>query len=282
MQKARKFLTALFFNFPILITILQMLRYYLGFISYSFSMINNSTYIGGYMFAQQEIARGRHMVIKNILKKLLKSKKKNNQIIDILEIGSYCGESTIMMGNFLKKKISFNMTCVDVWKSYEQNHSNSFYLSKFHENLDNGNVFRLFKHNIKSSRLSNNVKIIKGDSNKVLNKIKKKFDIVFIDGSHSYQYVKNDIKHSLSKLKNNGILLIDDYEQSYKDSRHLNLKKLVLVDNVDSFYDCKTNNNMHPGVTLAVFEMLGNIKNFNGLLALKFKNKKFENFNRIL
>ena len=84
MQKARKFLTVLFFNFPILITILQMLRYYLGFISYSFSMINNSTYIGGYMFAQQEIARGRHMVIKNILKKLLKSKKKNNQIIDIL------------------------------------------------------------------------------------------------------------------------------------------------------------------------------------------------------
>ena len=57
---------------------------------------------------------------------------------------------------------------------------------------------------------------------------------------------------------------------------------MALDDNIDSFYDHKTKKNMHPGVTLAVFEMLGNIKNFNGLLALKFKNKKFENLNRIL
>ena len=278
MQKIRKFLTPLFFNFPFLITTLQVLRYYLGYIFYKYNLLNKKIYIGGYMFSQQEIARGRHETMKKILNSLIK-KKKN---LEIIEVGSFCGESTLIIGSYLQeKKINFKMTCVDIWNAFPLDHANSFYLSKFNENLKNGKVFTLFKHNLKQANLLKNIKFIKGDSNKVLKKIKKKFDLIFIDGSHSYNYVCNDIKNSMKLLNNNGILVGDDYEQNYKNSKHLNFKKLIEED-IDSIYDHKSKKNMHPGVTLAVHKFFGNIKNFNGLFILELKNKKFKEINKII
>lgn len=280
MQKIRKFLTPLFFNFPFLITGLQMLRYYFGYIIYNYNILTNKTYIGGYMFSQQEIARGRHAIIKKLLNILIKKKSKN-YTIEILEIGSFCGESTLIIGSYLQeKKINFKITCVDIWNGFPLDHANSFYLNKFNENLKNGKVFNLFKYNLKKANLLKNIKFIKGDSNKVLKKLKRKFDFIFIDGSHSYNYVFNDIKNSMKLLNNNGILTGDDYEQSYKESKHLNFKELIKKD-IDSFYDNLNSKNMHPGVTLAVFEHFGNIKNFNGLFALELKNKKFKEIRKI-
>jgi hypothetical protein len=82
-------------------------------------------------------------------------------------------------------------------------------------------------------------------------------------------------------LNNNGILVGDDYEQNYKNSKHLNFKKLIEED-IDSIYDHKSKKNMHPGVTLAVHKFFGNIKNFNGLFILELKNKKFKEINKII
>ena len=39
---------------------------------------------------------------------------------------------------------------------------------------------------------------------------KKKFDIVFIDGLHTYDQVKKDILNSVNCLKENGIVLVHD------------------------------------------------------------------------
>ena len=39
---------------------------------------------------------------------------------------------------------------------------------------------------------------------------KKKFDIIFIDGLHSYKQVKQDIENSLNCIRNNGFVLLHD------------------------------------------------------------------------
>ena len=41
--------------------------------------------------------------------------------------------------------------------------------------------------------------------------LKGKVDIVFVDASHSYEYVKNDTKHALAMLAPRGIILWHDY-----------------------------------------------------------------------
>jgi len=274
MEKIRKLLTPLFFRFIIIIEIFHIIHYYTGYIFYKYSILCNKVYIGGYMFSRQEIARGRHKILRNILNLVVKKKIKNKKkTIEILEIGSFCGESTIMMGNFLlKKKIPFKITCVDVWSSFSLESYSDFFLVKINENLKNGKVFSLFKHNIKNSGFSKNIKVIKGDSNIVLKNIKKKFDLIFIDGSHSYKYVFNDIKNSIKILNNNSYLVGDDYEIPYNKTKHLNYTKLI-KENIDCIYDYKNKMNMHPGVTLAVNKFFGSIPSRNGLFVKQLKKK---------
>ena len=71
-------------------------------------------------------------------------------------------------------------------------------------------VIRLLK------KFSNNVNIIKGDSNQILKNIKPLlFDYVFLDGGHKYETVKNDLINLTEIIHNNGIILCDDYNLSY-------------------------------------------------------------------
>ena len=48
-----------------------------------------------------------------------------------------------------------------------------------------------------------------------MKQIKKKFDIIYIDGSHYYLDVINDFKNSLKILKKGGLLIFDDFLWNY-------------------------------------------------------------------
>ena len=52
--------------------------------------------------------------------------------------------------------------------------------------------------------------IIPGDSTVVHAAIEGPFDAVFIDGNHSYEYVKKDLENYLPKVKNAGIVALHD------------------------------------------------------------------------
>mgnify|MGYP006138537133 FL=1 len=65
-------------------------------------------------------------------------------------------------------------------------------------------------------KFQNNVQLVKGNSNHFLKKIDMaKIDYVFLDGGHTYETVKNDLKYSAPVLENNGTILCDDYNLSY-------------------------------------------------------------------
>ena len=61
-------------------------------------------------------------------------------------------------------------------------------------------------------KFKENIHLIKGNSNNVLQKIDmKKIDFVFIDGGHDYNTVVNDLNHCKEVINLNGTVICDDY-----------------------------------------------------------------------
>tara|TARA_B100000941_G_C28426708_1_gene511884 strand:- start:157 stop:783 length:627 start_codon:yes stop_codon:yes gene_type:complete len=65
------------------------------------------------------------------------------------------------------------------------------------------------------SKFKKNIKIIQGDTNKILHEINiKNIDFIFIDGGHDYKTVKNDLEQSYKMINKNGTILCDDWNLS--------------------------------------------------------------------
>ena len=61
-----------------------------------------------------------------------------------------------------------------------------------------------------------NIKLIKGNSNTALKDTNiKNIDLIFIDGGHDYNTVKNDLNFSKKIISLNGTILCDDYNLTY-------------------------------------------------------------------
>lgn len=132
----------------------------------------------------------KHIPLWNEILQILKTQKNTVGI----EIGSFCGGSAVWcLENIFDKETGF-LYCIDV----EEN--------------------EYLKNNLSPYK---NVKFIKGESFDILkslnhNGIYKEFaDLIYIDGSHIAKNVLEDIVLSWGLLKQNGIMIIDDYGWGY-------------------------------------------------------------------
>ena len=122
-------------------------------------------------------------------------KYKENKKLNILEIGFAYGTSTlIIMNQVLTYKYSKSYDIIDMnqtqqWKSIGMLNVNNF-LSFMKKKLD-------YKLHEESSVIA-------------IKKLKKKYDISFIDGSHDEKIVIQDIINSDQKLLLYGLIIIDD------------------------------------------------------------------------
>jgi hypothetical protein len=67
-----------------------------------------------------------------------------------------------------------------------------------------------------------NVKLIKSDSSSYLRSIENDYyDIIYIDGDHSYTGVKNDLSESFYKIKNGGYIMGHDYEMNMDKAKNV-------------------------------------------------------------
>ena len=135
--------------------------------------------------------------------------------LHILEIGSFEGESTVWFLENVLNNPKSTITCIDPWTNYSQN-SNS--LNDYHSpnaEWDLSLYKTTFFYNIKESGFENKVITHQGLSQDILPKLitlKNKYDIIFIDGNHVAPSVLTDGVMSWYLLKENGIIIFDDYE----------------------------------------------------------------------
>ncbi len=138
------------------------------------------------------------------------------QKLDILEIGSYEGRSTIwFLENLLNNKDSC-ITCVDPWQDYSQDKEslNSYNSENAEWKFEKLKIFDKFLHNIEVSKQKQKVEIKKGLSTKILPELinqNRQFDVIFIDGNHVAPFVLMDTVLCWNLLKKDGILIFDDY-----------------------------------------------------------------------
>jgi SAM-dependent methyltransferase len=126
-----------------------------------------------------------------------------NKSINYLEIGAFYGANLLSVANTYASHKNSKLFAIDPWQDYDEypeykNEQQSIYL-KFMENVNNSN-------------LGDKIIPIRGfSSNEVLKFENDFFDIIYIDGNHEPEFVLEDAVVSFRKLKNNGIMIFDDY-----------------------------------------------------------------------
>lgn len=132
----------------------------------------------------------------------------------IIEVGSWHGASAINMA-LICKELGLDTTiyCVDTWLGAVE-----FYTHPTPERdlmLKDGypQVYYKFLDNIRKAGVESMIKPITLPSN-LAHKILPNADLIYIDGSHEYEDVKNDIIHYRQKLNNGGIIFGDDYSNT--------------------------------------------------------------------
>ena len=108
--------------------------------------------------------------------------------IKILEIGSFEGMATCWLLDYILTHPAAQITCIDLY---------------FQDN---------FERNITQTKDNHKVKKLKGNSHHILPTLpSNNYDVLYIDGSHEADDVKQDATLAWDLLKVNGIMIFDDY-----------------------------------------------------------------------
>ena len=92
----------------------------------------------------------------------------------------------------------------------------------YYKNEDKINLLRTTL-NIEKNNKCSKINLIQGNSfsnktvEKLKNLLKEKIDLLFIDGDHSYNGVKNDFIKYSEFVKSNGIIILDDFNIEHTD-----------------------------------------------------------------
>ena len=142
-------------------------------------------------------------------------KVKNGETITVLEVGTYAGISLINIVKLIPKSIGYGL---DKWSNYiESDLLNSVEILN---NIDELKVESSFYKNVAVEGLEDRIHGIKGDSYEVLiemMKENKRFDFIYVDGSHKAFDCYSDLMISWRLLERGGILAIDDYLYNSED-----------------------------------------------------------------
>jgi hypothetical protein len=168
----------------------------------------------------------------------------------LLEVGSYEGGSAVRWAASIAAHCgSGSVTCVDPWKPYLGSREVGL-ASVMDGDLASGVAFKRFLRNSvlapKEVPICYLVSTFE-DAFPALHGLA--YDIVFVDGRHTYEAVLHDLKAGAALLVEGGLLCGDDLE--------VQLDQVRAVDRAGLAVDVEWNGQFHPGVTRAVGEFFG-------------------------
>ena len=124
--------------------------------------------------------------------------------ITIVEIGSYCASGTLIFHDvFPDSKI----LCVDAWEKYLEDNAKYDLDRQYFELKEAEIIFDWRTHKIPNIVKNKSLSL---DFCKTIED--QSIDLVYIDGNHSYSFVKEDIAHWMPKIKNGGIIGGHDWD----------------------------------------------------------------------
>lgn len=129
----------------------------------------------------------------------------------LLEVGSYCGKSTIYLGTAAKQNNN-TVFAVDHHRGSEEHQQGEEYHDPelFDESEALFNSFKNFRHNMRQAQLEDTVIPIVAPSTVAARQWHTPLDLVFIDGGHSFEAAHNDYRSWASHVRTGGILCIHD------------------------------------------------------------------------
>lgn len=154
--------------------------------------------------------------------------------MNFVEIGCFLGGSICYLGQKLKQRgIKLTMSAVDNW---DFTNISTGHLELTEKNKD---YLQQFKDNVAKCGLD--VNTVVGDSIECSKRFDdKSIDFLFIDGCHTYPYVKDELIAWLPKMKENSIISGHDYSSS--DGIREAVKEVFMdreikfTENKDSYY----------------------------------------------
>lgn len=220
----------------------------------------------------------RHLFMIGVIWYLATQKKISD--VSIMEIGTWFGASALSWAQGLKEYLDSrgSITCIDAWEPFFDLdvHKNQKHVLEMEKLLESDLVYKVFLHNINTLPETINTQHFRGKSENILKFLKSdSFSVVFIDADHTYNYVKDDILNSMRLVQNYGIICGDDLNLQISD-----VDKNYAIENMnkDFINDPKTNKNYHPGVTVAVNEIFGEVSSWGGFWAMQKVDNSWKKF----
>lgn len=128
-----------------------------------------------------------------------------------LEIGSYCGKSTIYLGQACREK-NTTLFAIDHHRGSEEHQIGEQYHDPqlYNQETQSMDSFSEFRHNIQLAQLEQTVVPIVAPSAVVARHWRTPLALVFIDGGHSQKAVNSDYTDWQKHILENGVLAIHD------------------------------------------------------------------------
>lgn len=132
-----------------------------------------------------------------------------------VEIGSYCGKSTCFIGQACKENKSKLIT-IDHHKGSEEQQLGELYFDAevYDKKLGRVNTLPLLIKNLAKFDLEDVVKPLVMDSISASKIVENNADLIFIDGSHTFESAESDYELWKNKIKKGGTLAIHDVYDS--------------------------------------------------------------------
>ena len=128
----------------------------------------------------------------------------------ILEIGIHKGDFS---EELLQKLNPKRLILVDPWIAYSDLiYKKSWYGNTQHSNQNIQDQYFLdVNKRFEKDILENKIQLYRKTSDEFFLENKSKFDLIYIDGNHLFEFVKKDIENSLKFINDDGLIVLDDY-----------------------------------------------------------------------